>query len=309
MDLAQGLASLLGLALASGINLYAAVLTVGLAQRFGWISNLPAGLEVLAHPAVLGLAGLLYAAEFVADKVPGFTPIWDGLHTFVRPVGGALLALGATAKLDPLVQVLAMLAGGSVALGAHATKMGTRLVAHAAPDPVTHSAISVAEDFSVVGLLLLAYNYPWVALPIAVTAVVGIALALPFLVRILRFLLRTLTGRLTSFLRPSRTAEIPAWARPAGSDVVLCFVRSGRSLGRLRRAYLARGSEGGVLRWEGAFGKKEVPLREIGSPVRGLFLDMVEMTAVDGERLSVYITKDWADLVARPAAPAQAARA
>jgi hypothetical protein len=303
MDFAQGLASFLGLGLASGINLYAAVLTVGLAQRLGWITGVPAGLEILAHPAVLAAAGVMYIAEFVADKVPGFTPIWDGIHTFIRPVGGALLAFGATAKLDPMVQALAVIAGGSVALGAHATKMGTRLVAHAAPDPVTHSALSVAEDFGVVGLLLLAYNYPWIALPIAITALVGIALAIPYLVRILRFFLRTLTGRLASFHDPDPASEIPAWARPEGVPATLCFIRSGKSLGLLRRAYLARLGSGGVLRLQGALGRKEIHLRQIGEPTRGLFLDMIELTATDGARLSVYLTKDWSRVATSPSAP------
>ncbi len=288
---------MLGLGLASGINLYAAVLTVGLATRMGWLSNLPAGLEVLSHPVVLGVAGVMYLAEFVADKIPGFTPIWDGVHTFIRPVGGALLAFGATAKLDPMVQAVAVLVGGSVALGAHATKMGTRLAAHAVPDPVTHSAVSVAEDFSVVGLLLLAYNYPWIALPIAVTAVVGIAIAIPYLVRILRFFLRTLGGRLGSFADPDVEGEIPEWVRGDGRTA-LCFVRSGKSIGKLRAGYLTRGGSASgaaaILRVDGAFQRKEIEIKKLDEPVRGIFLNMVEMTASDGTRLSVYLTKDWA---------------
>ncbi len=293
MDFAQGLSSLLGLGLASGINLYAAVLTVGFAHRLGWITSVPPGLEILSHPAVLAVAGLMYAAEFVADKVPGFTPIWDGIHTFIRPIGGALLAYGATAKLDPMVQALAILAGGSVALGAHATKMGTRLAAHAVPDPITHSAISMAEDFGVVGLLILAYNYPWVALPIAVTAVVGIALAIPYLYRILRFMLRTLVGRVSNFAEPD-VDEVPEWARQGGGRTVLCFVRGGKSLGRLRAAYLTRLGSGGTLCVPSPFGRKELGIRRFDEPVRGVFLDYLEMSTTDGARLSVYLTKDWA---------------
>lgn len=309
MDFAQGLSSLLGLGLASGINLYAAVLTVGLASRMGWLTSLPAGLEVLSHPAVLAVAGVMYIAEFVADKIPGFTPIWDGIHTFIRPIGGALLAFGATAKLDPMVQALAVLVGGSVALGAHATKMGTRLAAHAVPDPVTHSAVSVAEDFSVVGLLLLAYNYPWIALPIALTAVVGIAIAIPYLLRILRFLLRTLGGRLGSFADPDVAGEIPEWVREQRGRPTLCFVRSGKSLGKLRPAYLTREGTGGMLRLDGAFNRKEIELKRLDEPVRGIFLNMIEMTASDGTRLSVYLTKDWARYWDAAPASAQMANA
>lgn len=300
---------MLGLGLASGINLYAAVLTVGIAQRMGWLTQLPAGLEVLSHPIVLGVAGVMYIAEFVADKIPGFTPFWDGLHTFIRPVGGALLAFGATAKLDPMVQAIAVLVGGSVALGAHATKMGTRLAAHAVPDPVTHSAVSVAEDFSVVGLLLLAYNYPWIALPIALTAVVGIAIAIPYLLRILRFLLRTLGGRLGSFADPDVEGEIPEWATQAGARTTLCFIRSGKSLGKLRPAYLSRQGAGAVLRLEGAIKRKEIAIKQLDQPMRGLFLNMIEMTASDGTRMSVYLTKDWARYWDAAPAAAQMANA
>ncbi|MDX2268283.1 MAG: DUF4126 domain-containing protein [Bryobacter sp.] len=291
-NLLQNIASFLGLGLASGINLYAAVLTVGLAARMGWITGLPQGLEVLSHPVVLGVAGVLYAAEFIADKVPGFTPFWDGIHTFIRPIGGALLAFGATAKLDPMVQVLAVIAGGSVALGAHATKMGTRLAAHAVPDPVTHSAVSLVEDFSVVGLLMLAYHYPWVALALSVAALVGISLALPFLVRILRFFLRTLGGRLFPF-DPDTDGEIPDWARPNGGRTLLCFVRSGKNLGNLRRGYLELNGAGGTLRLAGVWGRKEVGVKGVGAAQRGLFLDVLPLEAERPGDVTIYLTKDW----------------
>ena len=94
MDFAQGLSSLLGIGVASGLNVYAVVLTVGLAQRLGWLHGLPEGLSVLGNPIVLSVAAVFYLAEFVADKVPGFTPIWDGVHTFIRPVGAVVWRWG-----------------------------------------------------------------------------------------------------------------------------------------------------------------------------------------------------------------------
>ena len=160
------LSNVLGLAIGAGLNLYAAVLVTGLGIRYGWLHDMPGELGLLAHPVVLIVAGVMYAAEFVADKVPFFTPIWDGIHTFIRPVGGALLALSATADMDPLVKVLAVMGAGTLALGTHTSKMGFRLLAHTTPEPATHSVISVVEDFAVVGLLLLAYQYPWIALPV-----------------------------------------------------------------------------------------------------------------------------------------------
>lgn len=294
MDFAQGLSSLLGLGIASGLNLYAAVLTVGLAHRFGWIGSLPQGLEVLSHPAVLGVAGILYLAEFIADKIPGFTPIWDGIHTFIRPVGAALLAFGAFGNLDPKLRTIAMLVAGSLALGTHATKMGTRLAAHAVPDPVTHSAISLAEDFSVVGLLLLAYSYPYVALPILAAITLGIGFALPFLFRVLRFLLRTAKGRMLSFVPPVVSEEIPEWAKQDGSMIVLGFIRSGKGLGRLRKAYLNYGEGKNTLRMKSFLSEKTIELAEPGKHVEGLFIDYVELSGKNGNAISIYLTKDWA---------------
>jgi len=170
----------LALALGSGVNLYATVLTLGLAVRFGWISGLPPDLGVLGHPLILTLAGTLYAVEFIADKVPFITPIWDGVHTFIRPLGAALLASQAASELDPVVRAAAVLMSGSVALATHSGKMGARLAAHTIPDPLTHSAISIAEDFGVVSLLVLAWQHPLLALPV----VIGLLLVVVFLLRL-----------------------------------------------------------------------------------------------------------------------------
>lgn len=296
MDFAHGLSSLLGIGLASGLNVYAVVLTIGLAQKFGWLHGMPEALTILAHPVVLSVAGVMYLAEFVADKVPGFTPFWDGVHTVIRPVGAALVAFGAFAELDPVMRMVAMLAAGGLALGSHATKMGTRLAAHSVPDPVTHSAISIAEDFGVVGIILLAYNYPWVAIPILLAIVVGIALALPYLFRVVRFLLRTLYGRLFSFARPDEVSEVPAWARAGGVRPVVGYVRTGKGLGRLRKAYWQVLPSGGNLRLRNFFGEKSVGLAPSRKHVEGLFLDYVEMATQDGAPVSLYLTKDWATL-------------
>lgn len=283
MDAVQGLSGLLGMGLAAGVNLYAVVLTIGLAYRFGWVTQLPAGLEVLSHPLVLGLAGAMYLAEFVADKVPGFTPIWDGFHTFIRPIGGALLAFGATSNLDPALRVAAMLVGGSAALGAHATKMGTRLVAHAVPDPASHSVISVAEDVGAVGLIVLIYQYPLIAVPVVLLLVGSVGLALPFLYRVLRLLWQALVGRIF-------------WRTAGVSDKqVLGYVRSGKGLGRLRRIWWR--PEAGQLRLTGWLGDKSVDLAPDYQQVEGLFLDYVLLQSGDGRKISIYLTKDWGRLV------------
>jgi hypothetical protein len=307
MDLAQGISSLLGLGVASGLNVYAAVLTVGLAQRFGWLTGLPQGMDILAHPAVLIGAGLMYLAEFVADKIPGFTPVWDGLHTFIRPVGGALLAFGAAGNLDPRLQVLALIAGGSLALGTHATKMGTRLAAHAVPDPISHSAISLAEDFGAVGLIFLAYQYPWVALPVIGAVIVGIAVMLPYLFRVLFFLLRTAWGVLMSWTEPDPDSEIPAWAAAPGHRVIKGYIRSGKGLARLRPAYVRLDRDSAVLSSKGWFSTKTETMKLPGRLVSGVVLDFLELETADGRKASLYLTKDWSRYYSGAVAAPQAA--
>jgi hypothetical protein len=192
-----------------------------------------------------------------------------------------------------MMQMVALLLGGSLALGTHATKMGTRLAAHTVPDPVTHSVISMAEDVSVVGILALAYSYPWVALPLLGACVVGIAAAVPFLYRVLRFLFRTVSGRLLSWTAPDEEAEVPAWAKVDGGRVTKGFVRAGKDLGRLRSAYLSEAGDGATLHVKGMFGRKQWKVERVSAPVEGLVLDFVELQLAGGNEASLYLTKDW----------------
>ena len=167
----ETLISSLGLSFASGVNLYATILVVGLAQRYGFVDNLPGALQAFSNPWVLGIAGTLYAVEFLVDKFPFVATVWDAIHTLIRPLGGALIALAAAHEMSPLGQAAAMLVGGSVAFGTHSTKAGFRMLANTAPEPVTHSAISVAEDVGVFGLAMLALAYPWIALGVMIAAI------------------------------------------------------------------------------------------------------------------------------------------
>lgn len=201
----DSLAGILSLSFASGINLYAAILTAGLGQRFGWISGLPESLNVLSHTWVLIAAGVLYTLEFFADKVPFVTPVWDAIHTFIRPIGAALLAFHAAGNLSASGQVLAVVAGGSLALATHATKAGARIAAHVMPEPATHSLISIAEDFSVVGLVLLAYKYPLIS--IGVVALL-IALGAWLAMAVIRKLRTTTAGLMARIYRPAERAQM-----------------------------------------------------------------------------------------------------
>lgn len=244
----QTLAAVLGLSTVSGINLYLTVLLVGAGLRFGWIHGLPSDLAVLGHPVVLGAAALLFLLEFLADKVPFVTPVWDGLHTFIRPLGGALLALGAAGELHPVVKVVAVLAGGTIALGTHGGKMGVRLLAHTSPEPASHSLLSVAEDAGVAALLLLIYRHPAVALPVIGAILVATALLVPLLLRTLAFILAGLRGALRAVVGRGHRDEIPVWVElkalelaPGGTSPILpCVARQVKGLPRLASAYLVQ---------------------------------------------------------------------
>src|SRR5215207_8480137 len=122
MDIITILGTALGAAWTAGINLYATVAVLGLLQRFGFVSRLPGGLEVLDNWWIIGVALFLYAVEFFADKIPYVDTVWDAVHTFIRVPAGACLALAATTDLDPAVQVVALLVGGGLALSTHGTK-------------------------------------------------------------------------------------------------------------------------------------------------------------------------------------------
>jgi len=156
-------------ALLSGWRLYLTVLATGLAMRYGAIP-LPEhlqSLQVLANPWVMGAAGVAAFCEFFADKIMWLDSIWDAVHSLIRPIGGALLALAVIDPSDPATQVLAFILGGGASLLAHGGKAGARAVINTSPEPVSNVAVSTAEDVVTVGLLYLAYEYPVAAGAIA----------------------------------------------------------------------------------------------------------------------------------------------
>ncbi|ABK19636.1 DUF4126 domain-containing protein [Syntrophobacter fumaroxidans] len=157
------LALTMGVGWASGLNLYAAILTLGILGATGSIV-LPPELAVLANPIVIVAAAVMYVVEFFADKVPGVDTGWDTLHTFIRIPAGAILAAGAVGSVDPALAVAAGLLGGGLATVSHATKAGTRVLINTSPEPVTNWTASVTEDVMVVGGIWTALHYPWVFL-------------------------------------------------------------------------------------------------------------------------------------------------
>ncbi len=170
----MGIVELLGLAtsisLLSGWRMYLTVFATGVAMHTGYVhlpSNL-AMLDVLANPWVIGASALGAVAEFFADKIAWLDSIWDGLHTVIRPVGGALLALAVIDSADPTWQVVAFLLGGGAAFASHATKAGARAAINTSPEPVSNIVMSTVEDVATGGLLALTFANPVVAAVIAV---------------------------------------------------------------------------------------------------------------------------------------------
>ena len=185
MDLFSTLALAMGASWAAGLRLYAAVAVLGLLGRYGGLA-LPGDLDVLTRPWLIGLAALLYAVEFVADKVPYVDSAWDAVHTFLRVPAGAVLAAGAFGDFDPAIRFAALLAGGGLALSAHGTKAATRAGVNLSPEPFSNIAVSTAEDGLALGTLLLAAFVPVLAVVVVALAFAGSLVVLPRIVRALR---------------------------------------------------------------------------------------------------------------------------
>lgn len=175
----------MGVAWASGINLYAVLLVLGLGSASGYV-DLPEQLAIVENPAVIGAAGLMYMVEFVADKTPGVDSIWDSLHTLVRIPAGALLAAGAVGDVDPALAMAAAIVGGGVAASSHLTKSGSRVLINTSPEPASNWIASLAEDIAAVGAVWLALSHPWLAVLFLVLILLLTAWLLPRLLRAIR---------------------------------------------------------------------------------------------------------------------------
>ena len=185
MEFLVALGRTLGFSLTAGVNLYATVAILGLAARFDWVS-LPPQYDVFATDWVIGGALVLYVIEFIADKIPWVDSMWDSVHTLVRPVGGALIAVATLGEASPSLEVIVGLLGGTIAAGSHLTKASTRVAANTSPEPFTNWGLSLIEDVFVVGLGLLALKFPLIALGITVAVLVTIVLMLRWIFRKLR---------------------------------------------------------------------------------------------------------------------------
>src|SRR5687767_2836184 len=200
IDAPQLLALAAALGWASGIRLYAAVLIAGAAGYMGYI-DLPQGLKVLEHPAVLAASGFMCFVEFFADKIPLVDSLWDTVHTVIRIPAGAALAAGALGADSQAMAWLAALLGGGLAATSHTAKMTTRAAVNTSPEPVSNVAVSLFEDGFVVFMLWLSATNP---LLFAIVLAVSVVLAIVLVVVLYKFL-RTVWHELSRFLEGRRS--------------------------------------------------------------------------------------------------------
>jgi len=200
-------ALMMGASWASGINLYAVLLVLGLGGSTGNI-DLPSELSALEDPLVIGAAGIMYFIEFFVDKIPGMDSVWDSIHTFVRIPAGAMLAAGAVGDVTPALEIAAGILGGGVAATSHATKAGTRLLINTSPEPITNWSASITGDLLVLSGLWTALKHPEIFL-ILFVIFLGIAIwLLPKLWRLIRVML-TKMGKFLGLVKaqPVATGE------------------------------------------------------------------------------------------------------
>jgi hypothetical protein len=191
MPLVNALGYALPFAFASGLNIYATVAVLGLCSHYGLVA-LPDQFRAFDHPVVIGLALLLYAVEFVADKVPWVDSAWDAIHTVIRPIGGAIVAVAALGDASPALTTMTAILGGSVAMTSHLTKASTRAAANTSPEPFSNWILSITEDLFAVGLTYGAIQHPRIALAVVIVLLIGIVAFASIIIRAAR---RYLTNR------------------------------------------------------------------------------------------------------------------
>ncbi len=195
-ELLSIIALTMGVGWASGINLYAALLVLGVAANTGNLA-LPPELQVLQNPMVIGAAGVMYFVEFFADKTPGVDTGWDTIHTFIRIPAGAMLAAGAVGEVTPALEIAAGLLGGSMATASHVTKASSRVLINTSPEPASNWAASITEDLMVFGGLWTMLNYPLVFILLMVLFILLAIWLLPKIWRALKIIFARVRDWLT----------------------------------------------------------------------------------------------------------------
>lgn len=193
MDPTASIALAAGAAWASGLNVYAVILILGVLGNTGYMT-LPADLEIVMSPIVMIAAGFMYCVEFFADKTPGIDTGWDALHTFVRVPAGAMLAAGSVGELQPAMQMGAFLLGGGLAATSHTTKAATRVMLNTSPEPFSNWTASITEDIAVLGAMWAALNHPVIFLIVLATIVLIMLWIIPKLWRGVKHIYRMVKG-------------------------------------------------------------------------------------------------------------------
>ncbi len=209
MEAIQYIALSMGVAWASGINLYAAVFMLGYLGATGNIT-LPPDLLVVTDPLVMTTAGLMYCVEFFADKTPGVDTAWDSVHTFIRIPLGAVLAMSAIGETTPAVELAAFLVGGSLTAATHATKTGGRAVINTSPEPVSNWTASVGEDILVITGIWTALNHPWIFVGFLVLFILLMIWLLPKIYRVLK----GIVIRCLDFIKGNKNPDTPVLRPP-----------------------------------------------------------------------------------------------
>ncbi|HEY1583496.1 MAG TPA: DUF4126 domain-containing protein, partial [Chthoniobacterales bacterium] len=211
MDQLKLLGVALGLACLAGLNLYLTVFVTGLAIHLHWIALAPAyqPLAILGDPLILWISGTLYVLEFFADKIPWVDSAWDTVHTLIRPIGGALLAIRVLGQTSPVFDVVVAMVAGGASLVTHSAKASTRLMINASPEPFSNIGLSLLEDVAVLGGLALIHFNPALALGIFVLILSIILYLTPKIWRAVRVKLWLIWKKLNGPADRDTTAALP----------------------------------------------------------------------------------------------------
>ena len=299
------LGQLTAAAFACGLNLYLTVALIGLTSRLGLIPGLPPGLRGLEHAIVITSAIVLYIVEFVIDKIPHADSVWDAVHTLVRPIGAALLAFLALDSSPLHYQVGGAFLAGLIALAAHGTKAGLRLVLNTTPSKVRNTFISVLEDVCAAGLAVLALMYPVAALAGAGVAALLLLLLGPRLWRVAALGVRAFGARMRSFFgqRGWRTLEdvpprlralVPPLELGRGEPRTLrAGVKGVPGVAAYRSGWIVLGYDSASFVYRARFRSRTSALPRLHDPVvrRGLWTDAIEFQ-IDNRTATIFLLKD-----------------
>ncbi|CAG35201.1 DUF4126 domain-containing protein [Desulfotalea psychrophila] len=203
----------MGVAWASGINLYATIAMLGILGSTGNI-DLPTQLLVVQDPLVIGSAAIMYCVEFFADKTPGLDTGWDAIHSFIRIPAGVMLAAGAVGDVSTPLVVASGILGGTISGVSHSIKAGSRVLINTSPEPFSNWTASVLEDVAVIAGIWTAINYPLLFIGLFILFIILAIWLLPKIMRGIIILLKKIRGFFGATPEPTSQYKQPARANP-----------------------------------------------------------------------------------------------